>query len=218
MFFFCWYFDCLCKFKISNGSWRIDKTSFFYILPVFLAVKWRIRDRNRQMHVKWLQNTSVSSWIENIEAKNFIRFQLLKFMIQLAWVANFMVIFSASYTEVEVRSRSRKWGGGGGDGSSGNNAIKESQDYVKIRGFYRPSRTRPILTQGIQICSQKWSQVNVLIGYSYISQVKIPYFFHLTPPLFLLLRIMIWEKIKRQMIFENERIVTFYQGLNKKKQ
>ena len=52
---------------------------------------------------------------------------------------------------------------------------KKSQDFVKILGFYRPSRTRPILTQGIQICSQKWSQVNISIGYSYISQVKILY-------------------------------------------
>ena len=27
--------------------------------------------------------------------------------------------------------------------------IKKSQDYVKVGGFYRPSRTRPISTQGI---------------------------------------------------------------------
>ena len=102
MFFFCWYFDFLCKFKISNGSWCIDKTSFYCILPVFSAVKWRITDKNRQMHVKCMQNMSVSSWIENIEAKNFIRFQLLKFMIHLARVANFMVIFSASYVQMEI--------------------------------------------------------------------------------------------------------------------
>ena len=55
------------------------------------------------------------------------------------------------------------------------NIIKKSQDYVKIVGFYRPSHSRPILTPGIQICSQKWSQVNISIGYSYISQVKILY-------------------------------------------
>ena len=103
MFFFCWYFDFLCKFKISNGSWCIDKTSFYCILPVFSAVKWRITDKNRQMHVKCMQNMSVSSWIENIEAKNFVRFQLLKFMIHLARVANFMVIFSASYTLVRLQ-------------------------------------------------------------------------------------------------------------------
>ena len=53
--------------------------------------------------------------------------------------------------------------------------IKKSQDHVKIVGFYRPSHSRPILTPGIQICSQKWSQVNISIGYSYISQVKILY-------------------------------------------
>ena len=53
--------------------------------------------------------------------------------------------------------------------------VKKSQDYVKIVGFYRPSHSRPILTPGIQICSQKWSQVNISIGYSYISQVKILY-------------------------------------------
>ena len=53
--------------------------------------------------------------------------------------------------------------------------IKKSQNQVKILGFYCPSRTRPILTQGIQICSQKWSQVNISIGYGYISQVKILY-------------------------------------------
>ena len=52
---------------------------------------------------------------------------------------------------------------------------KKSQDYVKIVGFYRPSHSRPIWTPGIQICSQKWSQVNISIGYSYISQVKILY-------------------------------------------
>ena len=51
--------------------------------------------------------------------------------------------------------------------------IKKSQDYVEIVGFYRPFYTRPILTPGIQICSQKRSQVNISIGYSYISQVKI---------------------------------------------
>ena len=55
------------------------------------------------------------------------------------------------------------------------NDVKKSQNYVKIVGFYRPSHSRPILTPGIQICSQKWSQVNISIGYSYISQVKILY-------------------------------------------
>ena len=53
--------------------------------------------------------------------------------------------------------------------------IKKSQDQVKIVGFYRPSWTRPILTLGIRICSQKWSQVNISIDYGYISQVKMLY-------------------------------------------
>ena len=52
---------------------------------------------------------------------------------------------------------------------------KKSQDHVKILGFHRPSHIRPILTPGIRICSQKWSQVNISIGYSYIYQVKILY-------------------------------------------
>ena len=33
--------------------------------------------------------------------------------------------------------------------------VKKSQAYVKIVGFYRPSHSRPILTPGIQIYSQK---------------------------------------------------------------
>ena len=35
--------------------------------------------------------------IDDIQAKNFIEFDILKIMIHLAWVANSMVIFSASY-------------------------------------------------------------------------------------------------------------------------
>ena len=49
---------------------------------------------------------------------------------------------------------------------------KKSQDYVKIVGFYRPSHTRPILTPGIRICGQKWAQLNISIGYGYISRSK----------------------------------------------
>ena len=52
---------------------------------------------------------------------------------------------------------------------------KKSQDHIKNVRFYRPSHTRPILTPGIRICSQKWSQVNISIGYRYISQVKLLY-------------------------------------------
>ena len=61
------------------------------------------------------------------------------------------------------------------DASLQDDLSKKSQDNVKIGGFYRPSHSRPILTPGIQICSQKWSQINISIGYSYISQVKILY-------------------------------------------
>ena len=53
--------------------------------------------------------------------------------------------------------------------------VKKSQDQVKILGFYRPYCTRPILTPGIRICSQKWCQVKISIDYGYISQVKILY-------------------------------------------
>ena len=34
--------------------------------------------------------------IDNIQAKHFIKFDFMKIMIHLAWVADFMVIFSAS--------------------------------------------------------------------------------------------------------------------------
>ena len=54
-------------------------------------------------------------------------------------------------------------------------SVKKSQNQVKILGFYCPSCTRQILTPGIRICSQKWSQVNISIDYGYISQVKILY-------------------------------------------
>ena len=55
------------------------------------------------------------------------------------------------------------------------NNSKKSQYQVQILGSYCPSHTKPILTPGIRICSQKWSQVNISIGYRYISQVKILY-------------------------------------------
>ena len=44
-----------------------------------------------------MQNMYVDSLIENIKTKIFIKFHFTKFMIHLAWVANLMVIFSASY-------------------------------------------------------------------------------------------------------------------------
>ena len=52
-------------------------------------------------------------------------------------------------------------------------STNDFQDHVTIVGFYHPSHTRPIFTTGIRICIQKRSQVNISIGYSYISQVKI---------------------------------------------
>ena len=59
--------------------------------------------------------------------------------------------------------------------TAGEKVDKKYQDQIKTRGFYRPSYTRPILTPGIQICSQKQSQVNISIDYGYISQVILPY-------------------------------------------
>ena len=50
---------------------------------------------------------------------------------------------------------------------------KDIQDHVTVVELYHPSYTRTNLTQGIRICSQKWSQVNILIGYRYVSQVII---------------------------------------------
>ena len=38
----------------------------------------------------------VDSLVENVKAKKLSKFYFLKFMIHLAWVANFMMIFSAS--------------------------------------------------------------------------------------------------------------------------
>ena len=35
--------------------------------------------------------------IDNIQAKNFVKFDFMKIIIHLAWVDNSMVIFSASY-------------------------------------------------------------------------------------------------------------------------
>ena len=40
--------------------------------------------------------------IDNTPAKKFIIFDIMKIMIHLAWVANSMVIFSASYNDVFV--------------------------------------------------------------------------------------------------------------------
>ena len=43
-----------------------------------------------------MQNTSIHIVIDDIQAKIFVKFDFMKIMIHLAWVANSMVIFSAS--------------------------------------------------------------------------------------------------------------------------
>ena len=49
-----------------------------------------------------MQNMCVDKLIEIVKAKNFIKFHSKKIMIHLGWVANSMVIFSASYKEIPV--------------------------------------------------------------------------------------------------------------------
>ena len=44
-----------------------------------------------------MQNISYYNKLNDIQEKNFIKMNSMKIMILLAWVANFMVIFSASY-------------------------------------------------------------------------------------------------------------------------
>ena len=44
-----------------------------------------------------MQNVSIHMLIDNIQAKYFVKFDIVKIMIHLAWVPNSMVIFSASY-------------------------------------------------------------------------------------------------------------------------
>ena len=48
-----------------------------------------------------MQNISIHMLIDNIQAKNFVKFDFMKIMIHLAWVANSMVIFSASYGKLD---------------------------------------------------------------------------------------------------------------------
>ena len=50
-----------------------------------------------------MQNISIHMVIDNIQAKNFVKFDFVKIMIHLAWVANSMVIFSASYLPIQSR-------------------------------------------------------------------------------------------------------------------
>ena len=44
-----------------------------------------------------MQNISIHMLIDNMQAKDFVKFDIMKIMIHLAWVPNSMVIFSASY-------------------------------------------------------------------------------------------------------------------------
>ena len=43
-----------------------------------------------------MQNISIHMLIDNMQAKDFVKFDIMKIMIHLAWVPNSMVIFSAS--------------------------------------------------------------------------------------------------------------------------
>ena len=97
MFLFCWYFDFLCKFKIFNEPWSLDKMSFLLNLAYFFSCK--IKDWNLKLAYasQFMQNMVVGSFIENIKTKIFIKFHLINFTTYLARVANSMVIFSASY-------------------------------------------------------------------------------------------------------------------------
>ena len=52
-----------------------------------------------------MQNISIYMLIDYTQAKNFIIFDVMKIMIHLAWVANSMVTFSASYN---IREKSEK--------------------------------------------------------------------------------------------------------------
>ena len=97
MFLFCWYFDFLCKFKIFNEPWSLDKMSFLLNLAYFFSCK--IKDWNLKLAYasQFMQNMVVGSFTEYIKTKIFIKFHFINFMTYLARVANSMVIFSASY-------------------------------------------------------------------------------------------------------------------------
>ena len=95
MFLFCWYFDFLCKFKIFNGPWYIDKASFLFYFACFFSCKTKDLRLILPYASYFMQNMYVDSLIENIKAKFFIKFHFIKFMIHLARVANLMIIFSA---------------------------------------------------------------------------------------------------------------------------
>ena len=97
MFLLCWYFDFLCKFKIFNEPWYIDKRSFLLYFAYFFSSKVKDWSLKLAYASQFMQNMAVDSLIENIKTKIVIKFHLRNFMTYLARVANSMVIFSASY-------------------------------------------------------------------------------------------------------------------------
>ena len=97
MFLFCWYFDFLCKFKIFNEPWYIDKRSFLLYFAYFFSSKLKDWSLKLAYASRFMQNMAVDSFIENKKIKIVIKFQFKNFMTYLARVANSMIIFSASY-------------------------------------------------------------------------------------------------------------------------
>ena len=97
MFLFCWCFDFLCKFKIFNEPWYIDKRSFLLYFAYFFSSKLKNWSLKLAYASQFMQNMAVDSLIEKIKTKIIIKFHFINFMIYLARVANSMVFFSASY-------------------------------------------------------------------------------------------------------------------------
>ena len=97
MFLFCWYFDFLCKFKIFNGPWYIDKISFLLYFAYFFSCKLKDWKLKLAYASQFMQNMAIDSLIENIKTKIVIKFHFINFMTYLARVANSVVIFSVSY-------------------------------------------------------------------------------------------------------------------------
>ena len=96
MFLFCWYFDFLCKFKIFNEPWYIDKISFLLYFIYFFSCKTKDWILRLAYASQFMQNIAVDSLLENIKTKIVIKFHFINFMTYLARVADSMVIFSAS--------------------------------------------------------------------------------------------------------------------------
>ena len=77
MFLFCWYFDLLCKFEISNELWYIDKISFSLYFAYFFSCiikEWILKLAYAS---QYMQNMAVDSLIEN---KNCHLFHLINSM------------------------------------------------------------------------------------------------------------------------------------------